>query len=151
MAISDWDAITLCTDADCLKEEQRIIQWNDNRPLNSYRDHAKEKIGIRLKSALQSEQVAMDLDLDENILNHLYPLTALKTATVHLTIHLICRDLMVASQDLYDTKARDHYALYNEEIKRAMDSMHLDYDESGSIEDSEQFNVNTNTLLKRGA
>lgn len=150
MAINSWADADLCNDADCVKEESRILDWNDNQGLARYRALAKEKIGIRLAAILRNEKVLMDLEVDESVLDHIYSYDPLKTPVVHLTIYLLCKDKIMNPGDLYDEKSRDHYRLYQEEFNTAVDSLSLDFDESGTLEASEQFNIHRRVSLKRG-
>lgn len=151
MGIITWADETLCTDADCVNEETRVTRWNNGESLKRWRDLAKDKIGERLRHLFRQRTVDMDIDIEtDDILNHIYSYEPMRTAAVYMSIHLMCKNSTVNPGDLYDQKSRDYWGLFTDEWPRAIEMLHMDIDQSGTIEDIEKFNVMRGITARRG-
>ena len=148
MAISDWSATELCIDADLVVKETDVLQWTGNQQgAQKWRDDAKEMIGHRLDFALKEIEIATDeTDVKDLISN----LGQLKNPAVYLSLHLLANDVSAAPGDLYDHKAQMYLGKYEDELPRAIALLHVDTDESGTIEDTEKYNAPTGVTLKLG-
>lgn len=150
MGIITWSDVVLCTDADCINEELRAAKWNNGEPLTRWRDLAKDKLGERMRHMLRQRAVDMGLDVTEDILDHIYSYDPIRTAAVYMTFHVMCKNSTINPGDLFDQKSRDYLSLFNDEWGRAVEMLHLDVDESGTIEDIERYNIVRGVTAKRG-
>lgn len=151
MPISDWSAATLCLDTDCIAEETRVLNWNDGEGMSKWRGQAKDNIGDRLRHMLRQQTVDMDIDIEtDDILNHIMSYEPLRQLAVYMTIHLLSKNMIINPGDLYDQKSRDYYSLFGDEWTRAVEMLHLDTDESGTIDNTEKFNVVRDIKFIRG-
>ena len=148
MAISDWSATDLCIDADLVEFETDVLQWvGQEAGAGKWRSKAKDMIGERLDFTLKDVEMATDeTDVKDLISN----LSRLKNAACYLTLHLLANDVSVAQSDFYDRKAEMYLAKYEDELPRATALLHVDVDESGTIEDEEKYVVPTGITLRHG-
>ena len=148
MAISDWSATDLCIDADLVEFETDVLQWTGQEAgAGKWRSKAKDMIGQRLDFTLKDVEIATDeTDVKDLISN----LDRLRDSACYLTLHLLANDVSVAQGDLYDRKAVMYLGKYEDELPRALALLHVDTDESGTIEDSEKYNVESGVTLRHG-
>ena len=146
----DWSAIELCVDGDLFEVETNSVRWVSREgDASIWRAKAKELIGNRLKITLNSIATAEATTVDD-VRDLIANPEELKIAAVYLTFHLIASDKMKAPGDFYDTKARQYYQMYEDELGRALQLINIDTDESGTIEDSEKYNTPTGATIRLG-
>jgi len=144
-----WSTEVLCTDADVIEEEPKIIQWKGEGTLSKWRQLAKDKIEERLKYLLRSQALIMDVTLDE-ICDHILDTTPLKRSAIYMTLFCLTKAASIQPQDLMDGKSKDYWELFRDEWTRAVGSISLDSDESGTIEDAETYNVAIDATFRMG-
>lgn len=146
MAVGDWSAAVLCRDSD-LREYESSWPWGDDHDSRRYRDKAKEHIERELRVALAELEVATDesdaLDLVSNP-------EVLTPAACCLTFALAAEDNVTGEGDGWTRKQRHYQDEFEKEFKLSVALLHTDTDESGTIEDTEKYNVGLGTEFTRG-
>lgn len=144
----DWTDTTLCIDADLAEFESDVLQWTgDHAVAEKWRRKAKEMIGQRLDLRLRDIELSTEIaDVKDLIGNP----EVLKDAACYLTLHLLANDVSHGQGDLYDRKAEMYFSKYEPELNRALQLVHVDTDESGTIEDSEKYGMPTGSEFKHG-
>lgn len=149
MAISTWSTTDLCLDKDLVAIEQNVLKWcAPDGSAERWRAEAKRRIGEKLRRGLHAEQKAAT---ESEVLNLIENPEALLTAACFLTLHLIANDKMTHPQDYYAAKSVFYLGEFNSEWPGAKSDLNYDTDESGTISDSEKFNVRTGVEIERGA
>lgn len=149
MAINDWSAATINTDADCIAEENNVDAWTNKRPLDEWRAVAKNELAGRLKYALRQQSVDNAIDITE-ILDHIEDYEYLRKSGTYMTLHKCAKGASINANDFFDNKAAQYYSLFLDEWERAVQMLSLDVDESGTIDTGENFNVDTDSTFIRG-
>jgi hypothetical protein len=144
----DWTDTVLCIDADLQEFETDVLAWTGGEAVaGKWRAKAKDLIAQRLDLKLRSVEEATDAaDVKDLIGNP----EVLKDAACYLSLHLLANDISHGAGDMYDRKAEMYHAKYEAELERAMALVHLDLDESGTIEDSEKYTAPTGVTFKHG-
>jgi hypothetical protein len=147
-APSDWSATDLCIDADLVEFEGDVLDWvGDEGSAGKWRDKAKELIGERLDLHLRSIEIDTDTaDVKDLVSN----LGQLKNSACYLSLHLLALDVSHGAADMYDRKAEIYMSKYEAALQTALALLHVDTDESGTIEDSEKYGMPTGITLKHG-
>jgi hypothetical protein len=146
VAISDWGATELCTDAD-LRGYESSWPWGDDHDSKRYRDSAKQHIERKLRVSLASIELATD---EADVLDLISNPEVLTPAACYLTFVRAAEDLIPSGESLYAYK-RDRYQIeFDKEFTLSVALLHLDTDESGTIEDTEKYNVRIGPQFTRG-
>lgn len=148
MAVGDWSATDLCIDADLIEFESDVLQWTGPEAgAGKWRSKAKDLIGQRLDFSLKDIELATDeADVKDLISNS----ARLKDSACYLSLHLLANDVSVAQGDLYDRKAEMYLAKFENDYPRSVSLLHVDIDESGTIEDAEKYIAPTGVTLRLG-
>lgn len=148
MALTAWTDVELCIDADLVEFETNVLQWTGARGVaKKWREKAKDIIGQKIDLRLRTIEIATDAAEVKDLLGN--P-EVFKDSACYRTLHLIANDASIAPGDLYDRKAEMYLGLYDQEIENALALLHIDTDESGTIEDEEKYNAPTGITLKHG-
>ena len=149
MAINDWTAATLNTDADCRAEENNIDSWTNKRPLDEWITVAKNELAGRLQFALRQTAVDTGIDITE-ILDHIESYEFIRKSATYMTLHKCAKGASINPNDFFDNKASQYYSLFLDEWERAVQMLSVDVDDSGTIDTGENFNVDNDTTFIRG-
>lgn len=142
-----WSTITLCTDSDMTRFESSAVTWAASKGgAAHYRQTAKDLIEARLR--LHFKALALRITGSE-VLDLISSVGPLRDAAVFLSLHLLCNDCSVAEGDLFDTKARMYWSKFQTEWPLCLGLVSVDEDESGAIDDSERYNVETGVRFVR--
>lgn len=144
MAIGNWSAAELCQDGDLVNVESQCMDWVSGGA-KRYRDEAKRQIGQRLHRIFKDIELATD---EAEVLDLIESVEPLLTAAIFLTLHLLCNDCS-SGGDFYENKAALYLHKFDEEWPDALGMLNVDTDESGTIEDSEKYNVTTGVTFRR--
>lgn len=148
MTMITWSSTVLCTDADLREFETDVLHWTgDEAVADKWRSKAKDLIAQSLDLRLRTIELETDADDVKDLISN--P-EVLKDAACYLSLHLIAMDVSHAAGDLYDRKAEVYYQKHKEELERALALVHLDLDESGTIETSEKYAAPTGVRLIHG-
>lgn len=148
MAIGDWSAAVLCIDADLVEFETDVVQWTGTEAsATKWRAKAKDLIGERIDFSFKEIELATDEDDVKDLISN--P-ERLKDAACYLTLHLLANDISIAQADLYDRKAEMYLAKFEDVFPRAVSMLHVDIDESGTIEDAEKYIAPTGVTFRHG-
>jgi len=146
MAINDWSDGVLCVDSDLEEYESNIQEWVSNfGSCEKWRIKAKDEIEQRLRHGLR--QIEIDTDEDD-VLDLISSYDPLKNPACFMTLHLLCNDLSTNSADHWATKSEMYYRKFQDSWPIALGLIHLDIDESGTIEDDEKYNVPGVTFVR---
>lgn len=143
-----WANEVLCTDSDLQALESGVLTWAEAEGnVKKWREEAKKQITHKLRTHFMNIELATDaaevLDLIDN------PVEAFAYAASFLSLHLICNDAMTVAGDMWDTKARMYLEKFDEEWTKALGLMHIDIDESGTIEIGEKYYYKTGVVIRR--
>lgn len=148
MSVGDWSTEILCIDADLMEFETDVVQWTGTEgSAVKWRSKAKDIIGERIDFSFKEIELATEIaDVKDLISNP----ERLKDCACYLSLHLLANDISVAQGDLYDRKAEMYMAKFEDALGRALSMLHVDVDESGTIEDAEKYIAPTGVTFKHG-
>lgn len=150
MAVGDWSATDLCTDGDISRFESDFDKWVQTRGSGKHwRDTAKELIGDRLRASLKDLELATDTGVE--VLDFISNPEELKNAACYKTLQLVANDNVVNPGDRWTQKAIYYSDLFDDIFDEAVKMLHIDQDESGTIEDSEKYSGSIDVKFQRGA
>lgn len=148
MAIGNWGDAVLCRDKDLSEFETNVLRWVQGRgSAEKWISKAKDLIAQKLRYSLRTVELATD---EDDVLDLIADITPLKDAACYLSLHLICNDASTGA-DGWAQKAEMYWHKWEKEWPQALGLVSLDTDESGTLEDSEKYNVNTGVTLVRGS
>lgn len=148
MAISDWGATALCQDKDLIEFESNVLAWTRSKgTAQKWISKAKNLIAAKLRHSLRDVEIATDVD---DVLDLIADVTPLLDTACYLSLHLLCNDCSVGG-DYFERMADMYWHKYSKELPLALGLVSLDIDESGTIEDSEKYNVKTGVTFVRGS
>jgi len=142
-----WANIQLCTDGDVAGYESSWpAQWTTDS--DSWRAQAKIEIEDRLRHLFRERELVTEapdvLDLVDNP-------AVLASAAACMTLHLCAKSNTINPPgDVWAYNAKFYEDKFNDEWERAADMIAFDADESGTIEESEKYQVNTGVRFGRG-
>lgn len=143
--MATWAQTDLCSDADILGFESTWLSWTQEPA--SWRAQAKavieEKLRYTLKDRELATQAADVLDLVGNT-------DALRHIACYKSIELCARSKITNGADVWSEKARYYDYKFEKEIGAAIEMLSFDADESGTIEDSEKYQVTGAIEFTRG-
>ena len=146
MAIGDWSTAALCQDGDLINVESQCLDWiPGDGSSDRYRTEAKRQIEARLRRVFKDIELVTD---EADVLDLIESVTPLLTAAIFLTLHLLCNDCSTGG-DFFENKSALYLHKFNEEWPQAITMLNVDTDESGTIEDSEKYNVVSGVEFRR--
>lgn len=149
MAVGDWSTTDLCSDGDIIRFESDFDKWVGQRGSGKFwRDTAKELIGDRIRASLKELEKATD---EAEVLDLISNPEELKNAACYKTLELVANDNVVNPGDRWTQKAIYYNDKFDDLIDEAVRMLHIDLDESASIEDSEKYRGSIDTKFERGA
>jgi hypothetical protein len=146
MADPDWSATDLCTDGDLIEYESKW-PWGDDHDSARYRNKAKEHIERKLRVTLAETELATEI---ADVLDLISNPEVLTPAACYLTFVRAAEDLTFGEGDVYDQKKKHYQDEFDREFELSAALLHVDVDESGTIEDVEKYNVSIGPTFTRG-
>lgn len=136
----------LCLDKDIIEIEGQALQHAENYGnLQRWRDLAREDIETRLRSILRAREIETEADnVLDLILNH----EELEKAASFLSLHYQFSEMSTGS-DFWAIKAGHYQGKFDTEWGLAVGLLSFDLDESGTIEDSEKYNIRSGVRFSR--
>jgi hypothetical protein len=148
MAISDWSATDLCSDGDILRFESDFNDWVASRGSGQFwRDTAKELIADKLRASLIDTEMVTD---ETDVLDLISNPEVLKNVACYKTLQVVANDNVVNPGDRWTQKAIYYSDLFDDGFDDAVAMLHIDLDESGTIEDSEKYRGSVDIKFERG-
>lgn len=146
MTLIPWASAVLCTDDDLRGLESNVLEWTG--PYGSvakWRAEAKKQITARLRVHF------VDIDLQTTAaepLDLIFSAEPLRYAAMFLSLYLLCNDCSTGP-DQWAEKAKLYKGRFEEAWPDALRLISVDLDESGVMEESEQYNLNAGVKFKR--
>ena len=141
-----WADEELCTDSDMKALESNVLTWTGPYgAATKWRTEAKRQITQRLRVHFINIDLVTDAAEPLDLISSVEPF---RYAATYLSLHLLCNDCSTGP-DQWAEKARLYLAKFEEEWPNALALLSVDLDESGAIDDSEQYNVSTGLKFKR--
>jgi hypothetical protein len=145
MPVGNWAAAELCTDADILALEATWLNWT--KDTSKWRASAKSEIERKLRYILRQREIETD---EPDVLNLIPNPDVFKAAATFKAIELCCVSNITISGDGWDAKAKHYKKEFDEEFEVATAMMSFDFDESGTIDDTEKYQVDSSVRFSRG-
>jgi hypothetical protein len=145
MPISDWSAATLCTDADILGYESTWLDWTNDTA--RWRAKAKAEIEIRLRHAMRDRELETDAD---DVLDLIANPEIFVRPACFFALALCAQNNTVQKDDTWAFKSAHYEKQADEAMGLSMEMIEFDQDESGTIDDSEKYQVGTGVTFTRG-
>lgn len=141
-----WADISLCTDGDIIAKESSWPQWTTDS--DAWRAEAKSEIETRLRHLFRERELMTEAT---EVLDLIANPEVLTRAAAYMALHLCANSNITAPGDTWALKAKTYEEKFDPEFDRAVDMIQFDEDESGTIEESEKYQVTTGVRFGRGA
>ena len=144
--MAGWPA-DLCLDKDVIAIEGNALKYAEQfGDLQRWRDLAREDIEKRLRSILREKELETEAD---DVLDLILNYTVLEKAAAFLSLHYQFSEMSTSGQDFWASKAVHYQDKFEKEWSIASGLLNFDTDESGTIEDSEKYNIRTGVKFSR--